>query len=101
MAPNELQDLLKKFIRDRYGPSMPEADWERDPKIEYRPNPGGGGTLVMFDFDLGLPDMHLPIRDDDHLRAVLNGAAEDDWLKGHGEPRTIPQPVIVKAKKKK
>jgi hypothetical protein len=54
----------------------------------------------MFDFDLGMPDMHLPIRDDDHLRAVLNRVMEDGWLTGHGEQRAAPQPVIVKAKRR-
>ena len=55
---------------------------------------------LFFDFDMGLPDRHLLIRDDDHLRAVLNGAQEDDWFKGDGQQWTIPQPVIAKAKTK-
>jgi hypothetical protein len=60
----------------------------------------GEAVAANPDFDFGLPDMHLRIRDDDHLpRAVLNGVAEDDWLTGDGEQRTIPQPVIAKAKK--
>ena len=97
MAPKELHDLLKKYLADNYGPEPTEEGlWEQTPQIEYRASPAGA-RLVMFDFDLGLPDMHLPIRDDDHLRAVLNGATDDDWLKGNGEQWTIPQPTIAKA----
>jgi hypothetical protein len=81
-------------MRDSYGPEPAEEGWERDPQIEYRVSPSGA-RLVMFDFDSGRPGMHLPIRDDDHFRAVLNGET-DDWLRGGGEQTTIRQPVIVK-----
>jgi hypothetical protein len=98
MAPKELQDLLTKYIADNYGPEPTEEGlWEHTPQIEYRVSPSGA-RLVMFDFDYGQPDLHLTIRGDDHLRAVLNGSTDNDWLKGNGEQWTIPQPTIVNAK---
>jgi len=42
----------------------------------------------------------MRIKNNDHLRAVLNGPMDRDWLIGNGEQRTIPQPVIASAKKK-
>jgi hypothetical protein len=68
MAPKELQDLLTKFLVDSYGPEPAQKGWERTPQIEYRVSPAGA-RLVLFDFDGGQSDLHLPIHDDDHLRA--------------------------------
>ena len=90
MSRKELQDLLAKFMHSSFGPESGEG-WEHDPQIEYRVSLTGA-RLILFGFDGGQHDLHLPIRDDDHLRAVLNGET-DDWLRGDGEQRSTPQPM--------
>jgi hypothetical protein len=94
MAPKELQDLLAKYLADNFGAEPATAEEDHDPQIEYRVSPAGA-RLVLFDWDGGQTDLHLPIRDDDHLRAVLNGAEATDWQPGNGEQRTAPQPAVI------
>ena len=94
MAPKELQDLLATYLADNFGRQPATAGEDHDPQIEYRVSTGGA-RLVLFDWDGGQTDLYLPIRDDDHLRAVLNGAEGTDWQPGNGECSTMSQPAVT------